>query len=269
MNHGFIRIAAASPRLRVADCVYNAERILALMARAESAPAATARSQTVRLGGEEIPFGTDLLFDALDVEGLLIGVEICEDLWVPIPPSSWQAVAGATVLLNLSASNEIIGKAAYRTQLVVNQSGRCMAAYAYASCGVWESTTDVVFGGHCLIAENGNLLKESPRLRRQETLLCADVDLERVRVDRLRTNSFGDAQLYLTTGSKSFTRIAFKMDGASVRGPKAGLVRTIDKHPFVPKESAELNDRCRGIFQTQVTGLAKRLEHVRMSSPSL
>src|SRR5206468_1556546 len=191
------------------------------------------------------------------------------DLWVPIPPSSWQAIAGATLLLNLSASNEIIGKAAYRHQLVVGQSGRCMAAYAYASCGVWESTTDVVFGGHCLIAENGNLLKESPRLRRQETLLCADVDLERLRVDRLRTNSFGDAQLYLTTGSKSFTRIGFKMEEASVRGPKAGLVRTIDKHPFVPKESAELNDRCREIFQTQVTGLAKRLEHVRLSSPNL
>src|SRR5436305_4891344 len=152
------------------------------------APAATARSQTVRLGGEEIPFGTDLLFDAVDVEGLIVGVEICEDLWVPIPPSSWQAIAGATVLLNLSASNEVIGKAAYRHQLVVNQSGRCMATYVYASCGVWESTTDVVFGGHCLVAENGSLVRENERMLREESLVAADVDLDRLRLDRLRTN---------------------------------------------------------------------------------
>src|SRR5205823_12858616 len=145
-----------------------------------------------------------------DVEGLLVGVEICEDLWVPIPPSSMQALHGASVLLNLSASNEVIGKSQYRRQLVVNQSGRCMAAYTYASCGVWESTTDVVFGGHCLVAENGTLLKESPRLRREETLLSADIDLERLRIDRLRTNSFGDASLYLTTGYRPFQRIAFR-----------------------------------------------------------
>ena len=132
-----------------------------------------------------------------DVEGLTVGVEICEDLWVPIPPSSTQALAGATVLLNLSASNETIGKAGYRRQLVVNQSGRCIAGYVYASCGVWESTTDVVFGGHCLIAENGDLLAESRRFQRQPTLLVADVDLDRLRADRLRTNSFGDAQLYV------------------------------------------------------------------------
>src|SRR5262249_50751756 len=139
------------------------------------AAAATARSRRVALLGEEVPFGTDLLFDATDVEGLLVGVEICEDLWVPIPPSSYQALHGATLLLNLSASNEVIGKAAYRRQLVVNQSGRCMAAYAYASCGVWESTTDVVFGGHCLIAENGTLLAESQRFQRDSTLVLTDV----------------------------------------------------------------------------------------------
>src|SRR5205823_10171704 len=145
------------------------------------AAAATARSRAIELGGAIVPFGTDYLFEATDVEGLIVGVEICEDLWVPIPPSSWQAIAGATLLLNLSASNEIIGKAAYRHQLVVGQSGRCMAAYAYASCGVWESTTDVVFGGHCMIAENGNLLKESPRFDRRPTLTVADIDLERLR----------------------------------------------------------------------------------------
>ena len=101
-----------------------------------------------------------------DVPGSIVGVEICEDLWVPIPPSSLQALAGATVLVNLSASNEVIGKADYRRQLVVDQSGRCIAGYVYASCGVAESTTDVVFGGHCLIAENGTLLAESQRFQR-------------------------------------------------------------------------------------------------------
>src|SRR5207245_6208625 len=116
------------------------------------------------VGGVNVPFGTDLLFDAGEANGgLIVGVEICEDLWVPIPPSSFQALAGATVLVNLSASNEIIGKAFYRRQLVLSQSGRCLAAYIYASCGVSESTTDVVFGGHCLIAENGVSLADSRR----------------------------------------------------------------------------------------------------------
>src|SRR5205823_7997763 len=112
-----------------------------------------------------------------DVEGQVLGVEICEDLWVPIPPSSFQALRGATVLVNLSASNEVIGKAAYRRQLVVNQSARCMAAYVYAGSGVGESTTDVVFGGHALIAENGILLAETRRFERADELLVADVDL--------------------------------------------------------------------------------------------
>src|SRR5262249_57322155 len=141
--------------------------------------------------GERVPFGTDRLFAAQDVEALTLGVEVCEDLWVPIPPSSAQALGGATVLVNLSASNEVIGKAAYRRQLVVNQSGRCMAGYIYSSCGVHESTTDVVFGGHCLIAENGTLLAEADRFRRNSTLTVADLDLGRLAADRLRTNSFG------------------------------------------------------------------------------
>ena len=137
-----------------------------------------------------MPFGTDLLFHADGEPDVIVGVEICEDLWVPIPPSSFQALAGANLLLNLSASNEVIGKAAYRRQLVAGQSGRCIAGYVYASCGVRESTTDLVFGGHCLIAENGTLLAESERFRRDEQLLVADVDLDRLRGDRLRTTTF-------------------------------------------------------------------------------
>src|SRR5262245_59754878 len=224
------------------------------------APAATARSREVTLFGQRVPFGADLLFAAGDVPGLVVGVEICEDLWVPAPPSSFQAVGGATVLLNLSASNEVIGKAAYRKQLVVNQSGRCMAAYVYSSCGGWESTTDVVFGGHCLVAENGTLLAESRRFERQPHVTVADVDLDRLRADRLRTNSFGEGQLYIS-GRPALRQLTF-----SLAPPAAGLAlplrRAVDAHPFVPRGQAELRERCEEIFSTQVAGLAKRLEHI-------
>src|SRR6516162_6122949 len=350
---GFVRTAAAAPQLRVADCSYNAGRILDVMARAEGeridllvfpelavtgytcadlfqqitlqrgaldalanivkesaaafrglavvgvpvavddqlfncaalvhrgrvlavvpksfipnykefyegrwfAAAATARSGEIALGGSRVPFGTNFLFDATDVEGLVVGVEICEDLWVPVPPSSLQALRGATVLLNLSASNEVIGKASYRRQLVVNQSGRCIAAYVYSSCGVHESTTDVVFGGHCLVAENGTLLAESKRFQRDDTLVIADVDLDRLRIDRVRTNSFGDAGLYVGI-ERSFTRLPFTLDRGE---PPARLARDVEAHPFVPREGERLRERCEEIFQTQVAGLAKRLEHV-------
>ena len=356
IQHGFLRVAAASPLLRVADCGYNVEQIVLLLHRAEAdavslvvfpelgltgytcadlfqhgvlqrgaldaleqvtqatkslysgiavvglplavddqvfncaavlhqgrilgvvpksfipnykefyegrwfAAAATARSREVTIHGTTVPFGTDRLFTAADVEGLTLGVEICEDLWVPTPPSSTQALAGATVLVNLSASNEVIGKAQYRRQLVINQSGRCMAAYLYASCGVSESTTDVVFGGHCLIAENGTLLAESKRFQREGFLLAADVDLERLRGDRIRTNSFGDAQLYLQ--KRQFDRVPFSLFPAGQTQPApAALRRSIDAHPFVPQGQEQLHERCEEIFQTQVAGLAKRLEHV-------
>jgi NAD+ synthase (glutamine-hydrolysing) len=351
--HGFLRVAAATPTLRVADCAHNAERILHLMKRAEEeqvavlvfpelsltgytcadlfqqtilqkgavaaleqtaregrkvfsglavvglpmpvddqlfncaallhggrvlalvpksfipnykefyegrwfAAAATARSRQVLLHGETVPFGTNLLFEATDVEGLMVGVEICEDLWVPIPPSSFQALQGATLLLNPSASNEVIGKSAYRRELVVNQSGRCIAAYVYAASGVWESTTDVVFGGHSIIAENGVVLAELDRFQREDALLVTDVDLDRLRADRLRTNSFGDAQLYLGL-ERRFQRIPFTLERGS---PPAQLVRTVDAHPFVPRRQEQLRERCEEIFQTQVAGLAKRLEHI-------
>jgi NAD+ synthase (glutamine-hydrolysing) len=231
------------------------------------AAAANARSRQVTLHGQTVPFGTDQLFHAGDVEGLVIGVEICEDLWVPIPPSSFQAVGGATVLVNLSASNEVIGKAGYRRQLVLNQSGRCLAAYVYASSGVWESTTDVVFGGHCLVAENGTLLAESRRFARETSLLTADIDLDRLRVDRMRTNSFGDAHLY--SGARpEYKRVGFTLGSASFGfGPRRpprphDLRRPIDAHPFVPKSGEQLRERCDEIFHIQVAGLAKRLEHV-------
>ena len=177
---------------------------------------------------------------------------------MPAPPSSAQALAGATVLVNLSASNETIGKANYRRQLVLGQSGRCMAAYVYASCGVGESTTDVVFGGHCLIAENGSLLAESRRFLREDALLIADVDLDRLRADRQRSNSFLDAHLY-PGYDRPFAHAAFALGEQPM---PTDLRRPIEAHPFVPQGQEQLRERCDEIFHIQVAGLAKRLEHI-------
>src|SRR5207253_1360163 len=146
----------------------------------------------------------------------------------------------------------------YRKQLVVNQSGRCIDAYVYASCGVSESTTDVVFGGHCLIAENGTVLAESRRFQRDDQLLVADVDLDRLRVDRLRMNSFGAIPLYQGM-EREFARVPFVLERK--KAPK-DLRRDVDGHPFVPRGKEQLRERCEEIFNIQVAGLAKRLEHI-------
>ncbi len=189
----------------------------------------------------------------------MVGVEICEDLWMPIPPSSVQAIAGANILLNLSASNETIGKSRYRTDLVVGQSGRCIAAYAYASSGPTESTTDLVFGGHCLIAENGRLLKESRRvgdgepILRDSHVITQDVDVERLQADRRSTTSFDDCLKYLSP---------FRKVGFALAAEMAGLERTVVGTPFVPSEGAELHGRCAEIFGIQCAGLAKRIEQL-------
>ncbi len=212
----------------------------------------------ITINGQKVPMGTNLLFYAEDVDGLVIGVEVCEDLWMPVPPSSYQALYGATVLVNLSASNELIGKSNYRRELVVNQSGRCFAAYAYTSCGVWESTTDVVFGGHCLIAENGSLISESERFRRTDTLLIGDIDIDRLRVDRMRTNSFGDSLLNFGF-TKGYRKVGFSIG----RKPSPERIsRLIEAHPFVPRGEDRLTERCDEIFHIQVAGLAKRLEKI-------
>ncbi len=221
-------------------------------------PAARASSRSVQINGQSLPFGTDLLFKATNVEGLIVGVEICEDLWVPIPPSCFQAIQGATVLCNLSASNDIIGKYGYRKQLVLNQSGRCVAAYVYASCGVMESTTDIVFGGHCMIAESATSLAESDRFSREATLLSADVDLDRVRMDRFCLNSYGEALLHYDVQAE-FRKIPFELKRKPSM-PK--LRRFVDAHPFVPGATTQLRERCQEIFHIQVAGLARRLEQI-------
>jgi NAD+ synthase (glutamine-hydrolysing) len=230
------------------------------------APAANALSKAIRLAGHTVPFGTDLLFPCATADGFTLGVEICEDLWTPVPPSSLQAVAGATVLANLSASNETIGKAWYRRELVAGQSGRCFAGYIYAACGPGESTTDLVFGGHCLIAENGVLLAESPRFERGGHLTVADLDLDRLARDRVMMNSFNDAR-HQPHLRRDFRRIPFDLPERGERSPV--LVRKVDSHPFVPSDPNTLTERCEEIFATQVCGLAKRLEHIGKPAVSI
>ena len=221
------------------------------------APGRNAVSKTVTLAGQTAPFGTDLLFECESVDGFVLGVEICEDLWMPVPPSSLYAIGGATVLANVSASNETIGKAAYRRQLVASQSGRCIAGYVYTSCGPGESTTDVVFGGHALVAENGTVLAESPRFRRTGGLTVADLDLEHLYRDRFLTTSFNDAHA-VPQMRPEFRRVRFELPKVE---PVDRLERRVDPHPFVPSDPATLGERCDEIFHTQVAGLAKRLDH--------
>lgn len=209
----------------------------------------------VRLAGQEAPFGTDLLFSVEAEPGVMLGVEICEDLWVPIPPSSYHAVAGATVLLNLSASIDVVGRADYRRELVKQQSGRTISAYVLANSGVHESTTDVVFGGHLLVAEDGVVLAEGERFRRDGALIVSDVDTERLQIERVRLTSFADAIHNLR---RTYRRVAL----APIPAPEPHrLARAIDSHPFVPKDPRTLDDRCEEVFAIQAAGLAKRIEH--------
>ena len=216
------------------------------------APASALRSTEIRLFGEVVPVGTDLVFAADDVTDLVVGVEICEDLWSPVPPSSLQAVAGATVLCNLSASNELVGKAHYRRELVTQQSARCVAAYIYAGAGPGESSTDLVFGGHCLIAENGTLLGESPRFTDGQ-LLVTEIDRGRLVFNRAQIVSFAQTSSYIPT--PVFRRIGFELS----ERPITNLSRRVEAHPFVPADSITRNERCEEVFAIQTAALARRL----------
>ena len=220
----------------------------------------------IDIDGDEIPLGTDLLFRMGDA---VIAIEICEDVWTPIPPSCAAAVAGANVLLNLSASNETIGKVAWRRDLVRSQSGRCIAAYAYCSSGPTESTSDLVFGGHCLVAENGSMIGESRRVgdglqpHVQETSITCDIDLERLAHDRRVIGSFDDVRDSL---GKEFRTIPLDDDSEN-RSARSDLLRRVDAHPFVPDESRELDARCAEVIGIQTAGLVKRLSCISESTP--
>lgn len=218
------------------------------------ADAAIARE--IDLLGASVPFGNDLLLAATDVDGLILHMELCEDLWTPIPPSTYAALAGATVLLNLSASNITIGKARYRNDLCAAQSGKCIAAYLYSAAGPGESTTDLAWDGHAVIFENDELLAQSERFARDEQLIAADIDLERLMADRMRVTSFSDAAQAHRERLRTLRRVAFTLGSRQVDG----LMRRIERFPYVPAQTETRDERCYEAYNIQVHGLAKRLQ---------
>ena len=344
MNNGFVRVAAAIPELRVADCIYNVARMTELVRKGEDekvqvicfpelsltgytcadlfqqqqllddaqkalnelqlltfattsviivgvpvrvqshlfntavvlqgghvlgvvpkthlpnnnefyekrwfTSGALADSQTITISGEEVPFGTDILFS----DGkFTFGVEICEDLWVPIPPSSQQALHGAEIIFNLSATNELIGKHQYLRQLIEQQSARCNAGYVYASAGAGESTTVVVYAGNGLIAENGKIISASDRFSFDPQLIVTDIDIDRLQAERIRNTNYANdksARIYRTIQLEDahFTHYDLK--------------RIFDKHPFVPSITNR-DESCHEIFSIQIGGLAKRWQHTQ------
>jgi NAD+ synthase (glutamine-hydrolysing) len=220
---------------------------------------------TLQLAGKEIPFGTDLLFSATNVQGYMLGIEICEDLWAVQPPSSSMALAGATVLLNPSASDEVLGKAAYREALIRQQAARCLGAYLYAGAGPGESTTDIVFSGHGMISENGNVLAETERFHFSTQMALADIDVQRLAHERLRNSSFASA-----LPEKSYRIIPFPVAREFVGSSQERLLRPdLSPTPFVPADPAQRARHCQEIFHLQSVGLAKRLKHTGITHITL
>ncbi|MFM9033488.1 MAG: NAD(+) synthase [Mycobacterium sp.] len=210
---------------------------------------------TVRLLGADVPFGPDLLFDAVDVPGLVLHVEICEDMFVPVPPSAHAALAGATVLANLSGSPITIGRAEDRALLARSASARCLAAYVYAAAGEGESTTDLAWDGQTMIHENGRLLASSERFPKGDRRSVADVDLDLLRAERLRMGTFDDNRRHLRD-RLSFRRIGFRLDPP---GGDIGLHREVERFPFVPSDPVRLEQDCYEGYNIQVSGLEQRL----------
>lgn len=217
-----------------------------------------ALSDSVFLCDQEVPFGDDLLFE--DTKGkLCFGIEICEDLWVPVPPSCYQAMAGASLIFNLSASNEIIGKYEYRKELVRQQSAKCIAGYVYTSANVNESTTDVVFGGHAMIAEYGSLLCESKRFVSDEQLIYSEIDTQKLMNDRRKNTSFMEVG---ESKGKRFRRAGFELKEFD----NEGITRYVAPHPFVPSDVSSRDRRCSEIFAIQTSALAKRIRHTGLKN---
>lgn len=346
MNYGFIKVAAAVPEVRVADCCFNTERIGQLIVRAAEAgvqivcfPELSVTGYTcgdlflqeilldeadvqlktlldetasldilaivgmpvvsngkiyntavvfqkghilgvvpkthipnygefyekrwfassfdittdmVLLCGQKVPFGSKMVFAASNNE-VAFGVEICEDLWTPLPPSGMLAMHGAELLFNLSASDEVIGKHDYLVQLVKQQSARCVAGYIYASAGFGESTTDMVFAGNGLIVENGSLVAASERFSLDEQLIISEIDIDRLKADRRRLTSFTESVGVTSVSGYKF--IPFELPES-----EDVLTRPVNPYPFVPQDK-DLDVRCEEIFAIQTTGLAKRLKH--------
>ena len=233
-------------------------------------PGPLAAAPTVELDGAAVPFGVDLIFEAENLPGCVLGIEICEDLWAVSPPSGDKALAGATVLLNPSASNELLGKADYRRDLVRQQSARCLAAYLYAGSGPGESTTDTVWGGHSLLAENGAILAETERFQFETQIAVADVDVQRLLHERLKNSTFSTSR-----PGRECRRVPFRLPGQTCRASeppteRPDLIRPqLSRTPFVPADPDRRAEHCREIFAIQSTGLARRLRHTGVSAVTL
>ncbi len=212
--------------------------------------------EMISLGKDLVPFGTRLLFESTQIAGFSVAIELCEDLWSPIPPSTYSALAGALVLVNLSASNITVAKDDYRRTLCAAQSGKCIAAYVYTAAGMGESTTDMAWDGHAMIWENGELLAESKRFSLNEQLIVGDVDLDKLRADRLRVTSFRDTVAAYRNELGEFIRIPF--DGEAYQGT-VELSRLIPRFPYVPRSGEDRDKRCYEVYNIQVHGLIQRL----------
>ena len=208
--------------------------------------------------GRRVPFGADLVFEAEDVPGFALHVEICEDVWVPIPPSTYAAFGGATVLANLSASNITVAKDGYRRSLCATHSAKCLSAYLYSAAGPGESTTDLAWDGHGLVYENGVLLAETERFPADEQLVTADVDLERLVQERMRMTAFNDAAREHRDRVAALRRVPLRL---GVPEGEVPLRRDVARFPYVPSDPAVRDARCYEAYNIQVHGLVKRLEH--------
>ncbi len=220
-------------------------------------PADCASVDTIRLLDDDVPFGASLVFDVPSIASMRFHVEICEDVWVPIPPSSFAALAGASVLVNLSASNVVVGKAGYRHQLVSQQSARCLAAYLYTSAGQGESSTDLAWDGQAIIYENGELLAQSGRFLDDSHLIYADVDIERLAQERIRQTTFGDS---IRRHADEVAR--FRVIRCDIEAPQADklpLARRVERFPYVPADPKRRDERCNEVYNIQVQALVQRL----------
>jgi len=229
-------------------------------------------AESANITGRTVPFGVDIVFRGDQDGRFCFGVEICEDMWAPNPPSTELSLRGASVIVNPSASNDLVGKADYRRMLVQRQSGACLSAYAYCSAGTGESTTDTVFSGHCMIAECGHVLTENERFSRENQLTFADIDLGLIEHERLNNITFSTAVNFAVDKSRqdedtpdAYREIAFKSgEVGDVPGKLAS--RWLERRPFVPADDAARHDRCSEIFAIQSTGLATRLDHTGLKN---
>lgn len=218
-------------------------------------------SDTVAWDGEQVPFGNDLLFKDEVNPHFCLHVELCEDVWVPIPPSTYAAMRGATVLANLSASNVTIGKTAFRHQLAATQSAKTLSAYLYSAAGSGESTTDLAWDGQAMVYENGELLVQTERFSDASELVFADIDLERLVQERFRMSSFIDCATEHRGDLQQLRAVGFEFAPES---PLVALERNVERFPFVPSERSRRDERCYETYNIQVSGLAQRLRAARL-----